>query len=110
MGGNKSMNEEVFLCNTNEITEGKLTPLIVEGVLVMATKFQGKYLVASRICTHKDFDLTKGFYTDGYITCTLHTSTFELPSGKALNPPAIEPLTIYNTLEKEDKLYIILED
>ena len=110
MEGDKPMSEEIFLCNTDEVEEGKLSPLVVEGVLVMATKFQGKYVVASRICTHKEFDLTNGFYTDGFVTCTLHTSTFELPTGKALNPPAIEPLTIYNTLEKDNKLYIILED
>lgn len=100
------MTELVRLCAKSEVQEGKLSTHDVEGVKLMATKLDGKYLVASRICTHKTFDLSNGIYADGYITCTLHTSTFELETGEALNPPATESLDVYAVVEKGDDLYI----
>jgi 3-phenylpropionate/trans-cinnamate dioxygenase ferredoxin component len=103
------MTEEVFLCKKSEITEGRLTSVDVEGIRLMVTLVKGKYIVASRICTHKTFDLTKGYFADGYVTCTLHTSTFDLEDGNAMNPPATDPLDVYQVVEKDEDLYIVLD-
>lgn len=103
------MAEEVFLCKKDLLKEGNLTAVDVEGVKLMATIVDGTYIVSSRICTHKTFDLTRGHYSDGYVTCTLHTSTFDLEDGSAMNPPATEPLETYKVVEKEDDLFILLE-
>ncbi len=104
------MSEKIYLCEKSDLKEGVLSSFDVEDVKLMATIRDGKYLVASRICTHKTFDLTQGHYSDGYVTCTLHTSTFDLEDGEALNPPATEPLDVYEVVEEEGKLYILLPD
>ena len=54
----------------------------------------------------KYFDLTKGHYADGFVTCTLHTSIFNIESGDALNPPATENIEIYQTVIENDFVYI----
>jgi len=104
------MSEKVYLCESSEVKEGILGSFDVEDVKLMATRHGGKVFVASRICTHKTFDLTKGHYSDGYVTCTLHTSTFDIEDGEALNPPATEALDIYEVSEEEGKTYIILPE
>ncbi|MDH5402938.1 MAG: Rieske 2Fe-2S domain-containing protein [Candidatus Heimdallarchaeota archaeon] len=96
----------VEVCNIEDIPDDKLMPVNIEGEELMVVKIDGKYIVSSRICSHKYYDLTKGHFADGYVTCMLHTSIFEVESGEPQNPPAIETLQTYETLVKDGKLYI----
>jgi len=104
------MTELVAVAPKAKFKEDILTSFDVEGVQVMGIIIDGNYIVTSRICTHKEFDLTKGHYAEGYVTCTLHTSTFDLEDGDALNPPATEPLRTYKTVVKNDIVYIDIDD
>jgi 3-phenylpropionate/trans-cinnamate dioxygenase ferredoxin subunit len=110
MGCNKVLSdfmvELVRICSINEVHEGTLTSVDVEGIPLMVTKIDGKFSVTSRICTHKTYDLTKGHYSDGYVTCLLHTSIFDLEDGEAQNPPATDPLDVYQVKVKENDLFI----
>lgn len=101
--------ELVEVCDESYPDENILKPIDVEGIALMIIKADGKYFVTSRICTHKTYDLTKGIYAEGYVTCTLHTSTFDLESGDAMNPPATEPLAVYETTVKDGKIYIDID-
>lgn len=99
----------VEVCTTSEVKEGVLKSVDVEGIRLMVTLLDGKYIVASRICTHKTFDLAQSPYSDGYVTCKLHTSTFDLKDdGEAMNPPAVDPLDIYETVVRNEMIYINL--
>ncbi|MCH8908994.1 MAG: Rieske 2Fe-2S domain-containing protein [Candidatus Heimdallarchaeota archaeon] len=102
------MSDLVFVCDISSIKEGILNSVDVEGIPLMVSINEGKYLVNSRICTHKTYDLTKGHFSPGYVTCLLHTSVFDLEDGEAQNPPATEALEIYQTQIKDSKLYIVL--
>lgn len=103
------MVELVKACRSTDLKEGILTPIDIEGIKLMGTIIEGKFIIASRICTHKTYDLTKGILSEGYVTCILHTSTFDLTSdGEAMNPPATEPLEMYKVIEKDGFLYIEL--
>jgi len=100
------------LVKVGEISEfdtDTLTPFDVEGIELMGYRSNGQYIVSSRVCTHKYFDLTKGHFAENYVTCTLHTSTFDLRDGDALNPPAYERLNTYVTVVKDDIVYIDLD-
>ncbi len=100
------MEEIVKICSIDEIKEGELLSVDVDGIQLMVTSYNGKYLVNSRICTHKTYDLTKGHYADGYVTCLLHTSVFDLEDGRPQNPPAIEKLNTYETIIKNGDLHV----
>lgn len=100
------MTELVKVGNISDFKENELTSFNVEGIELMGTIIDGQYHVTSRICSHKYFDLTKGHYADGFVTCTLHTSIFNIESGDALNPPATENIEIYQTVIKNDFVYI----
>ncbi len=99
--------ELVEVCKVEEVKEGILKSMDIEGVPLMITILEGNYIVASRICTHKTYDLTKGHYEEGYVTCMLHTSVFDLSDdSEPMNPPATEALETYSVVVKDDTIYI----
>ena len=103
-----NMTELVEVCKDDFPEEGKLKSVDVEGILLMITKIENKPVLASRICTHKTYDLTKGHYSEGYVTCMLHTSIFDLEDGETQNPPATESLDIYETVTKDGSIFMVL--
>ena len=102
------MTELVELCAETFPEEGKIKSVDVEGLQLMITRIEDQIILASRICTHKTYDLTKGHYVDGYITCMLHTSVFDLSDGEVQNPPATEDLEIYKTETSNGKIFLVL--
>lgn len=103
------MPELIELCEESYPEEGKIKVVDVEGLELMITIIENQIILASRICTHKTYDLTKGHYADGYVTCMLHTSVFDLSDGEAQNPPATESLETYKTKIENGKIYLVLE-
>ncbi|RMG27336.1 MAG: hypothetical protein D6732_20150 [Methanobacteriota archaeon] len=100
------MTDLVRVCKLNEIEDGKINSFDVEGVPIFIVRIGNKLIARSRICTHQTFDLSQGIYSDGFLTCPLHASTFEVETGEALNPPAKEPLDEYPVLIKGDEVFI----
>ncbi len=100
------MTELVFVCKLDEIQEGKINSFDVEGVPIFIVKIGTELIARSRICTHQTFDLAQGIYADGFLTCPLHTSTFEVETGEALNPPAKEPLQEYKVQVQNGEVFI----
>ncbi|MCE7735906.1 MAG: Rieske 2Fe-2S domain-containing protein [Candidatus Heimdallarchaeota archaeon] len=103
------MPELVEICDVTFPEEGKIKSVDVEGLQLMITSVDGQIVLASRICTHKTYDLTKGHYAEGYVTCMLHTSVFDLSDGEAQNPPATEALEIYKTETNNGKIFMVLD-
>jgi len=48
-------------------------------------------------CTHESAPLSEGEVDDGTIKCRRHGSQFDLRTGAALNPPAVQPVAVYPT-------------
>jgi 3-phenylpropionate/trans-cinnamate dioxygenase ferredoxin subunit len=78
---------------------------------LLIAKTKDKIYATDGICTHQYADLSTGFLNEEEktITCPLHMSAFDLDTGTALNPPAEEPLKIFNVMVKEDGVYVLLE-
>ncbi|GIU71150.1 MAG: (2Fe-2S)-binding protein [Candidatus Nitrosocaldaceae archaeon] len=73
---------------------------------IMLIRKDDKIYALDRICTHQYADLSNGFITDDTITCPLHLAQFEITSGKAVSPPAEEPLKLYNIKIEGDDIYV----
>ncbi|MFV2016084.1 MAG: Rieske (2Fe-2S) protein [Candidatus Heimdallarchaeota archaeon] len=104
-----NMTELVEICDKSYPEAGKIKSVDVEGLQLMITIIDNQIVLASRICTHKTYDLTKGHYADGYVTCLLHTSVYDLSDGEAQNPPATEPLETYQTETKNGKIFMVID-
>ncbi len=98
----------VRVCSVNELKEGEITAIDVNGKEIMLIKYNNIIHALDRICTHQYADLSMGFITGDEITCPLHLSRFRISDGKALNPPAEKPLTVYNVKIDGDSVYVLI--
>lgn len=73
---------------------------------LMITNLNGTIYATDRICTHAEADLSTGFLSDDGVRCPLHLSVFNLENGKPQNPPAEEPLKIYNVKIDQGEIYV----
>jgi len=77
---------------------------IIEGKPVRLTK-NGKELCIARVgnevfaiednCTHQDAALSEGEQNGYKIECWLHSAEFDLRTGEALTPPAVQPVKTF---------------
>lgn len=77
---------------------------IIEGKPVKITK-GGKDICVARVgnevfaiednCSHQDAALSEGEQTGYKIECWLHAAEFDLRTGEALTPPAVQPIKTY---------------
>ena len=57
-------------------------------------------------CTHYGGPLGKGFCANGEIRCPWHHAVFDLETGEALGAPALNPITVYETAERDGRLFV----
>ena len=81
----------------------------VEGKKILISKIGGKFHAVGGICSHEYAELDRGFFKDDVVTCPLHLSQFDLKSGVALNPPAVDALPVYKVHTLDQKIYVELE-
>lgn len=86
----------VFLCSTEEVSEGTPVAIELEGFPPLAVyNVAGDYYVTSNVCTHSDALLTDGFQEDDEIECAVHGGMFNIRTGEATAFPCNKPLKTY---------------
>ena len=60
----------------------------VEGREILLVNVEGKFYAVSNRCPHKNYPLYLGSLKGKIITCGFHYAKFDIPTGKALSPPA----------------------
>ncbi len=78
----------------------------LEGTKILLSNLGGEVHAVSEVCTHEDYDLSKGFILDGAVVCALHLSQFDLKTGEVYNPPAEVPLRVFNVKIEEDAIFV----
>lgn len=59
-------------------------------------------------CSHAEIPLSDGDVEGCEIECFLHGSRFDLRTGKALTPPATEPVPVYQTKIEGETVWVDL--
>jgi len=86
----------VDVASLDEVPDGTMLMVQVDGTQILLVNTDGVVRAMQGICSHEYFELDKGFLTDGSLTCALHLSRFDLATGEALDPPAEDPLALYD--------------
>ena len=95
------------LLGLDEVPEGTMKMAWVDGTEpVLVVHMDGRLGAYQGICSHEYFELDKGFLTARSITCALHLSRFDLATGDVLDPPADQPLAMYDVLVKGGRILI----
>jgi 3-phenylpropionate/trans-cinnamate dioxygenase ferredoxin subunit len=86
----------VEVASLDDVPDGTMLMVQVDGTQILLVNTDGVVRAMQGICSHEYFELDKGFLTDGSLTCALHLSRFDLATGEALDPPAEDPLALYD--------------
>ncbi|MHA2363451.1 MAG: Rieske (2Fe-2S) protein [Candidatus Hodarchaeales archaeon] len=73
---------------------------------VIVIQHQGRYNVLSGICSHEDYELDDAPLNGNKIMCPLHFSQFDILTGEPLDPPAEEPLEVFDVKVLKEQLWI----
>jgi 3-phenylpropionate/trans-cinnamate dioxygenase ferredoxin component len=90
----------------SKIPAGGMIGVEVAGTKLLLSNIGGQVYAVSGVCTHEDFDLAEGIVIEDAVTCPLHLSQFDLRTGQVYNPPATEPLRVFNVKIDGDMVFV----
>ncbi len=98
----------VKVAGPNDIIEGHLFPVEVDGEPICLTKIDGTIYAFTDNCTHISGPLNEGELHGCVLTCSWHGAQFDVRTGKVLRGPARQDLYTYPVKVEEDGIYISL--
>lgn len=78
-----------------DLAPGQMLRVNFAGEPVLLVNLNGDYHAVSDTCSHEDASLFKGALVDDCVRCPLHGSRFHFKTGKAMEEPADQPITVY---------------
>jgi len=79
------------------IAPGDYATVEIESGFVAVFNVDGEFFAIDDVCTHDGGGLAGGALEDHQVICPRHGAHFCLRTGKALTPPAYEPVNRYAT-------------
>jgi len=92
---------------TDEVAEGEVLGVVVDGEPVALFKVDGKVYATSNVCTHEFALLSDGFVDGDCIECPLHQARFHIETGKVRAAPATEDIRTFPA--KIDGNHVLVE-
>ena len=87
---------------------GTLRLVEVAGTAVCVGRTADGWVAFQDECTHEECSLSDGELDGPVIVCPCHSSAFDLRTGDVLNPPALDPLPIYEARAEGGTLQVRL--
>ena len=88
---NMAQNDFVEVAKVNEIPDGKMKHVEVDGKEVLVANIGGKFCAISDRCGHMNALLSMGNLTGNTVTCPFHGAKFDVITGKKLTEPILTP-------------------
>ncbi len=92
------------VCSKSELTPGEVKR--IEDPPIAVFNVGGIFFAISDICTHAEASLSEGRVEGETVECPLHGACFDLRTGEALTPPAIEPVQTYSVVLQGDDIFV----
>ena len=89
------MSDWVTACPLDELLPGTHRIADVDGIQVAVFNLDGQIYAIEDVCTHDGGVLTGGPIEGDQIVCPRHGARFCIRNGKALTPPAYEPVATF---------------
>jgi 3-phenylpropionate/trans-cinnamate dioxygenase ferredoxin subunit len=95
------------VCKKSELAPGEGKR--IEDPAIAVFNVGGTFFAISDICTHAEASLSEGRVDGETVECPLHGACFDLRTGEALTPPAVEPVQTFPVVVQEDEIYVEIE-
>jgi len=98
-----------------DLTQGVASTAIAEGAIllghaggeaVLLARVGGACSAVGATCTHYSGPLAEGLVVGGTIRCPWHHACFDLRTGSAVRPPALNDLPRWNVEEREGRVFV----
>jgi len=89
-----------------EIGPGQRLLLDVGDISLAVFNIAGKYFAIADICSHDGGPLAEGEIDGEAIECPRHGGRFEIGTGKAIRPPAVEDIPAYPVRVEGDQILV----
>jgi len=95
------------VCKKSEVAPGEVKR--IENPAIAVFNVEGTLFAISDTCTHAEASLSEGRVDGETVECPLHGACFDLRTGEALTPPAVEPVQTFPVVVQEDEIYVEIE-
>jgi 3-phenylpropionate/trans-cinnamate dioxygenase ferredoxin subunit len=95
----------IRVCALADLPPGESIRVLAH-VPVAVFNVEGVLYAIDDTCTHQDASLSEGWLENCLIECPLHSSSFDLRTGKPTAPPAKRPVRIYHTVVEDGVVYV----
>jgi 3-phenylpropionate/trans-cinnamate dioxygenase ferredoxin component len=95
------------VCKKSEVAPGEVKR--IENPAIAVFNVEGTLFAISDTCTHAEASLSEGRVDGETVECPLHGACFDLRTGEALTPPAVEPAQTFPVIVQEDEIYVEIE-
>jgi 3-phenylpropionate/trans-cinnamate dioxygenase ferredoxin component len=92
------------VCKQSELPAGKVKR--IEDPAIAVFNVAGTFFAISDVCTHAEASLSEGQVDGETVECPLHGACFDLRTGEALTPPAVEPVQTFPVILQDDDIYV----
>jgi 3-phenylpropionate/trans-cinnamate dioxygenase ferredoxin component len=92
------------VCGISELSPGEVKR--IEELAIAVFNVAGTFYAISDICTHAEASLSEGTVDGETVECPLHGACFDLRTGEALTPPAVDPVQTFPVVIQEDTIYV----
>ena len=90
----------------NELEDSEPFPVDVKGEELAIVQLGDDIYAINNICTHEYACLSDGYVEEDRIVCQLHLAEFHIPTGKAVEEPAVEDLKTYPVVVDGNDIYV----
>jgi 3-phenylpropionate/trans-cinnamate dioxygenase ferredoxin subunit len=95
------------VCRKSDLAPGEVKRIDDPAIAVF--NVGGTLFAISDTCTHAEASLSEGRVDGETVECPLHGACFDLRTGDALTPPAIEPVQTFRVVVQEEDVYVEVE-
>ena len=86
----------------SDLQESKPIRVEMNGESICVAKVGEEVFAIGDTCSHSDASLSEGEVSGTLIECWLHGAQFDLRTGAAVTPPAVEPVATYKVSYDND--------
>jgi 3-phenylpropionate/trans-cinnamate dioxygenase ferredoxin subunit len=90
----------------SDLAEGKPKKISLGDKDICVARIGNEVFAVADICTHSEASLSEGDISNYKIECWLHGAEFDLRTGEALTPPAVEALETFDVRRDGDTVTI----
>lgn len=104
------MPKEISVVREDELKDGQMKEIQVNGVKVLLTKLDGVFYAIGGECSHYGGPLAEGFLSGDVVTCPWHQARFDVATGAVHEPPALDDMCGFSVRVEGGRVILRLPD